>query len=239
MAPYYRRLDKAKAQETGSNFAANSRYIQQRIKDAWERDSKVIYPPVDVSAIQALSDWESELNPEEIRIMESLPKDFILGASRFIPYKQLDLVIQAGDIAQMPVVIAGSGPEEGYLREIAADARVPVIFVIEPRSALLYALFQRTAAYVFPPVEDFGIMPVEAMAAGSAVIANAIGGASESVRHDRSGWLVHDMNASTLATAISNITTLDQVAIKDHARQFSKERFVKEIRSWVTNDGGL
>ncbi len=114
----------------------------------------------------------------------------MLGASRFIPYKRLDLVIAVGERAGRPVVLAGRGPELERLRAVGAAASVPVHVVEGPSTALLRALYQTTDLFVFPAVEDFGIMPVEAMAAGAPVLAQALGGTAESVVPGLTGALI-------------------------------------------------
>lgn len=155
----FKPLDKKRAHETTS-FAANSEFTRERIRRAWDVDATVIYPPVDVERILAGGEWRDHVTREdELDVLEALPSNFLLGASRFVPYKRLDLVIEAGEATGLPVVIAGRGPEEASLRSRAASARIPVTFVISPSDELLFALYQTCAAYVFPAVEDFGIMP--------------------------------------------------------------------------------
>ena len=95
-----------------------------------------------------------------------------------MPYKNLTRVIEAGEAVGLPVVLAGSGPEEPVLREVAARASTDVTFVPGPSDAMLFSLYQSATAFIFPAVEDFGIMPVEAMACGTPVIAYEVGGAS-------------------------------------------------------------
>lgn len=237
LSPFFRVVDRRRAQDPTVEIAANSNFVRARIASSWGRDSKVIYPPVDVTFIQSVPNWRDELDPAETSIMDGLPAEFVLGASRFIPYKRLDLVIQAASAAGVPVVIAGSGPSEAALRELASKTPVQVIFVIEPSSKLLYALYQAALAFVFPPIEDFGIMPVEAMAAGAPVIANNAGGASESVIHGQTGLLVHEMTPQNVAVAISQVAGMDKAGIRLHATNFSRERFVSEIRAWVGGQG--
>ena len=133
-----------------------------------------------MAPIQQVADWSTRLTDVESQQLVALLDGFVLGASRFIPYKQLELVLLTGEASGRPVVLAGDGPEEQRLRELAEAARVPVHFVIAPSTPLLYALYQRCAVFVFPALEDFGIMPVEAMAAGAAVVARSEGGTAES-----------------------------------------------------------
>lgn len=232
-SPLLRKLDRARAKDTQVEFAANSQFVRERIQTAWGREAKVIYPPVDVAAIQSVKDWSTEVTEEERDELKRLPANFVLGASRFIPYKQLDLVVRAGESAGLPVVIAGSGPDEAALRDLASVATVPVYLFVNPSTAMLYALYQASMVYIFPAVEDFGIMPVEAMATGVPVIANAVGGAAESVLHEVTGMLIEDMTPSNVATAISYVAAMDREVIRHHARNFSKERFLREIHDWV------
>ncbi|MEW9872763.1 glycosyltransferase [Arthrobacter sp. HS15c] len=224
-------LDRHRAQEA-TDIAANSEFVRDRIKRSWGRDARVIYPPVDVEEIQAVSNWEAELNADEARKLSHLPAGFLLGASRFIPYKRLDLVIRAGELTGMPVVIAGSGPEEQRLRTLAASAKVDVHFVIRPSTALLRALYQRSSLYIFPAVEDFGIMPVESIACGTAVAANRIGGASESVIDGVTGAHFDVDDEDSLRKSILIALELDRSKIKSYAAPFSKQRFQAEIITW-------
>lgn len=234
-APILRLIDRKAAQDPSVEFAANSDFVRKRIQSAWGREARVIYPPVDVTQIQSVEDWRAELSAEEQAMLGQLPKNFILGASRFIPYKRLDLVIRAGELAGIPVVIAGSGPEEASLRRLASESGNHVAFIIQPRAEMLYALYQACRVFVFPPIEDFGIMPVEAMATGAPVIANSKGGAAESVVDYVTGVLVQDMNAESIAAAIQTTERIDRQAVRSHARRFSRERFLNEIQSWIAS----
>ncbi len=225
-------LDRGRAQEPVA-IAANSEFVRQRIQKAWNRDATVIYPPVDVERIRAVVDWRAELPDAGLALLESLPKEFILGASRFIPYKRLDLVIEAGQAAKLPVVIAGRGPEEERLRALAATMSVPVHFVISPPDALLYALYQKALAYVFPAIEDFGIMPVEAIAAGCPVVCLSLGGAAESVVPGTSGVVVERADAATLAQAIALAALLPRESLPSAVERFSAARFAHSLEEWM------
>lgn len=225
-------LDRLRASEA-AEIAANSYFVQQRIKKAWGRESEVIYPPVDVEEIRAVDDWYKKLDKFEKSIVEELPEKFLLGASRFIPYKRLDLVIRAGELTGLPVVLAGAGNEEGNLREQAHKASVAVRFVGSPSDALLRTLYQRAAVYVFPPVEDFGIMPVECMAAGTPVVSNRRGGAGESVVDGVTGAHFEPDDDLSLLQAIELALTLDRSKISETTLRFSRARFDSEIQNWT------
>jgi glycosyltransferase involved in cell wall biosynthesis len=228
----FKPLDRRRAHE-GTSYAANSEFVRERIAATWEVDSRVIHPPVDVAGIQAHADWAEQLSGEDRAQLDALPAEFALGASRFIPYKRLDTVIRTGEVLGLPVVLAGKGPELDRLRVLAADATVPVHFVLAPSGPLLWALYQRASLYVFPAVEDFGIMPVEAMAAGAAVLAPGVGGTAETVVDGVTGALVDfasDTEIGAAAARAMSTTAADRVA---HARTFGLDRFVGDIREWV------
>ena len=233
ISPSLRSLDRRRAQES-YRVAANSEYVRKRIQVAWNRDSEVIYPPVDVARIQSVASWADELTTEERVVLERIPRPFVLGASRFIPYKRLDLVIKAGEAVELPVVLAGAGPEERRLREQAAEATVPVHFVHQPGDALLYALYEAASVFVFPAVEDFGIMPVEAMAVGTPVVTLAAGGASETVVDGTTGAHVPvDAGSKDFELAVARAFNVDPEACRHRARAFSGDRFAHELRAWT------
>ncbi|WP_375390350.1 glycosyltransferase, partial [uncultured Amnibacterium sp.] len=225
-------IDRFRAHEATS-IAANSDYVRERIKKAWGRDAQVIHPPVDVERIQAVDDWAAVLQQDERTVLDGLPEQFLLGASRFIGYKRLDLVIRAGEASGLPVVLAGGGPERDALLAEAASATVPVHIVDEPEDALLYALYQRASVFVFPAVEDFGMMPVEAMACGTPVIGNALGGVRESVVPGLSGCLLEEFDASSLRRAVQEAGRLDRAIIRSYATSFSVSAFQVRVRAWL------
>ncbi|MFZ3417158.1 glycosyltransferase [Arthrobacter sp. 3Tela_A] len=225
-------LDRRRAREATS-IAANSAFVSERIARTWGLESRVIYPPVDTSELQAVADWSARLGASDAAQMESLPDAYVLGASRFIPYKRLDLVIRAGEAAGIPVVLAGSGPLLAELRNQASTASVPVTIIEDPSDSLIRCLFQKALVYVFPAVEDFGIMPVESMALGTPVVANAVGGASESVISGLTGSLLEGESSTQLAVAVEAAARLDELDCKERAKVFSKERFQTEIYDWV------
>ncbi len=230
-------VDRARAQEL-SAIAANSRFVAERIRESWGRDSEVIYPPVDVGDFAG--DTPSDLSPEDESLLRGLPSDYLLGASRFVPYKRLDLAIRAGLASGVPVVLAGEGSDETRLRALASDHGSLVTFVPRPTFALLRELYRRARALVFAPIEDFGIMPVEAMATGTPVIANSIGGAAETVLHGRTGALVTDWTESELRAAVDLISTLDRNACATRAWDFDRAVFARRMTDWVvacTNAG--
>lgn len=150
-----------------------------------------------------------------------------------VPYKALDRVIRAGELAGRPVVLAGGGPDEARLRALAARASVPVHLLGRVSDALLYALYERCAAFVFPPVEDFGIMPVEAMAASAPVVCHTVGGAKESLAAAGVGASADMADDDDLARAVSSVLADGRRVPAGTMAPFSRERFVDEIRAFV------
>lgn len=233
ISPPLRAIDRYRAREAYS-IAAISQFVRERIAVTWQRDSVVIYPPVDVERIQSKR-WADHVVGPEATILDALPDTFLLGASRFIPYKRLDLVIEAGESCDVPVVLAGSGPMRSEIFSLAARASVPVTIVDAPSNALLFALYERALAYVFLAVEDFGITPVEAMAAGSTIIARNVGGATETVQDGRTGVLLDSLDRSSLRGAVERAASLDSEAAKQRAKDFSVERFTRELKKWMSD----
>ena len=224
-----------RATDARVSYAANSAYIRERIRRSWDQDATVIYPPVDVERIRGVARWSDALSADESALLERLPVEgFVLGASRLVSYKRLDLVIDVGERLEMPVVIAGSGPDEPVLKSHAAGARVPVIFTGHVTDEQLYALYQSAALYVFMAVEDFGIMPVEAMAAGTPVIVSEVGGAAESVAHTGGGIAVSgDVSIDEMARAAEKAMTLDPDCFADRTGAFSRESFARAVAAWT------
>jgi glycosyltransferase involved in cell wall biosynthesis len=227
------RLDRSRAQEAQA-IAANSEFVRKRIQDCWHRDSVVIHPPVDVQAFA--DDPAGHLTAEEEQTLAALPDTFLLGASRFIPYKRLDLVVALGVASDTPVVLAGDGPSLPELQALADQHPGQVTFVIKPSRALLSSLYRRALAYVFPAIEDFGIMPVEAMATGTPVIARDFGGAAESVVHGVTGVHLGDFTGQAGKEAVALAATLRPEDAIARAWQFDKSVFRSSLRTWVDTE---
>lgn len=228
-----RPLDRKRAAEPRA-IAANSEFVRERIRRDWHRDdSVVIYPPVDVAKIRVEADWRERLSASEAEVSDRLPDGFILGASRFVPYKRLDDVIRVAASLGRPVVIAGSGTEKEHLRAVAQETDARVTFILKPSNELLYTLYQRCSAYVFPAIEDFGIMPVEAMAAGARVVVGPIGGAAESVGYSGCGVVAERDTIASLSEATAQAIAADLTTKRDVEDIFGKQRFIDQIHDWM------
>lgn len=232
VSPAFRALDRKMAREH-VNVAANSEFVRARIRDCWGIDADVIYPPVDVAKIQRVGEWSGELADNDAVVFATLPERFILGASRFVPYKRLDAVLELACAAGEAVVIAGSGPDEGRLRHLADDLGVNAIFVVNPSDRLLFALYQKASVFVFPAVEDFGIMPVEAMAAGTPVLVNRVGGAAESVLDGRTGAHFDLDDVKSAVASLRDAMDISPAACEARASEFSNAVFHGRLRNWM------
>lgn len=175
---HFQRLDR-RGIHSDVNYVGISEFVATRMRDSWRVDARVLYPPVDTSRISAVPDWSTRLEPQERELLDTLPQEFVLGASRLIEYKRLDVAMQVGESLGLPVVIAGDGPYAVQLRALAKTMRVPVHFVGRVSDAALYTLYQRAQLFVFMAIEDFGIMPIEAMALGSRALVRDVGGTRE------------------------------------------------------------
>lgn len=195
-------------------FIANSRYIANRIKKYYRRDSTVIYPPVCVERFQPAS-------PDNI-------KDYFLFVSRLIDYKRCDLVIETFNELGLPLKIIGRGP----LKEsLVYQAKGNIEFLGYLKDEDMKKYYAEAKAFVFAAEEDFGIVPVEAMASGRPVIAFSKGGASESVIDGVTGILFDEQTKESLSKAVARFqeSSFDPIKIRDHAERFSSQRFQKEF----------
>ena len=204
------------------DFAAISEAVSSRIEQIYGRTARVIHPPV-------ATDFFTP-DPTVAR------GNFVLAVSRMVPYKRLDLAIHACRLAGVPLVLAGTGPHEGELRELAAGMGHPVEFVISPDDAALRTLYRTCRALIFPPEEDFGIVPVEAQACGTPVVALARGGSLDTVLDGRTGVLVEEQRAEEFAEALKQALQEGHFQPDDcrqNAERFSERLFRNRFRAWV------
>jgi glycosyltransferase involved in cell wall biosynthesis len=204
-----------------TSYAADSVEVASRIRRFWHRDSVVIYPPVD-------TEWFTPAPTSA-----STTPNGLLSVGRFIGYKRHDFAIAVAEASNTPLVIAGSGPLEADLRRQAAAASVPVEFVISPDQQRLRELYRQAEAFVFAAHEDFGLVPIEAQACGTPVVAYAAGGALETVTDGVVGALVADLDPQQFADRLADVRRLDRADVSRHAQRFSRARFRAEVRDWV------
>lgn len=209
------------------DFACNSSAVRARIQQFYDRDARVIHPPVDIDFFTP--------NP-----VEGQGRDFALALSRFVPYKRLDVAIEAVARLGIPLVVAGSGPEEWNLRALATRHESLIRFEIAPSDSRLRELYRRAICLVFPANEDFGIVAVEAQACGTPVIALNRGGAVDTVIDGKTGVLVDEQTIEAFAEALSSLMNAGFSAkeCRANAERFATSRFVAQIREWVTSATG-
>jgi glycosyltransferase involved in cell wall biosynthesis len=193
---------------------ANSETVRRRINRLWGRDAEVIYPPVDVEGIQP-SDRDD---------------GYMLIAARMLAYRRLDLAVQAANKLDRELILVGEGPERKRLEALAGPT---VRFMDRVSRHVLVELMRRCHAYLVPGIEDFGIAPVEAMAAGKPVVAFGRGGAAESVIDGRTGVLFDEQSPESFADAIDRLdtTTFDQSVIRSRAEEFGTSVFLAKWRA--------
>lgn len=198
-------------------FIANSKFIASRIKKYYGRESVVIYPPVNVS----------QFGPAKLQ-----KEDYFVIVGRLRPYKRVDLVIKAFNQLGLPLKVIGSGEE---LVRLQALAKPNVEFLGELPDGQRNDILQRAKAFIHPQEEDFGIAAVEAMAAGTPVIAYAGGGALETVVDGLSGTFFAEQTWESLVDAVLrfDFKKFDPVAIQTYAQKFSLERFLKEMSEYI------
>jgi glycosyltransferase involved in cell wall biosynthesis len=200
-------------------YFANSRYVAGRIARYYNRHATVLHPPVNTTFF----------TPET-----RTPSSTFLVVSALVPYKRLDLVVDAATRAALPLTIVGDGPDRARL-EARAGRTVQFAGAVEGEA--LRAHYRAARAVLLPGEEDFGIAPVEAMACGRPVIALGRGGALETVIPGVTGVLVEEASVEAFAAAMTSFdpVAFDCAAIRRHAEAFSTERFDREFRTAVTS----
>jgi len=213
----YLRMWDREASYRVDEFWAISDFISQRIKKYYGRDSKLVYPPVDVSKFY--------LQPTTYNL-----QSYFLMAGRLVAYKRFDLGVKAFNKLGFPLKIVGTGPELKKLKKIAKDNIDFLGLVSDDRLADLYSKAQ---AIVFPQEEDFGIVPLEAMASGRPVIAFRSGGATETILKNKTGIFFDEQTIDSLAYAVKNFdpNKFDPVVCRQQAEKFDVSVFKQKVLS--------
>ena len=212
---YLRQWDRQAADRV-DYFIANSKLTQSRIKKYYRKDSVVIYPPVDVNRIKA----------------KKSHKDYFLIVSQLTPYKNIDIAVEAFNKLKIPLIIIGDGPERQRLEKLA-ESNVEIKGFLDDETTVEY--YQNCRGFVFAGSDDFGIAPVEAMAAGKPVLALREGGALETIIEGKTGEFFDAPIVELLADGVRRITekTYDTAYIRRHAEKFSTKRFIEEIKTYI------
>jgi glycosyltransferase involved in cell wall biosynthesis len=217
------RLWDARTANGVDQFVANSSFIARRIRKAYRRDARVVYPPVAIASFMPVADKE----------------DYYVAASRMVPYKRLDLVVAAfAQATHRRLVVAGDGPELGRLRSMATPN---VSFVGHQDRDGLARLLAKARAFVFAAEEDFGILPVEAQACGTPVIAYGRGGVLESLRgadsSEPTALFFAEQSAQAILAAVEEFERdpgrFRPEACRRNAERFAPDRFHREFRAVV------
>jgi len=213
---YVRIWDKEAALRVDA-FLANSSFVRDRIRKYYRVEAEVVHPPVNI---------------EFFSQVKRQPQDYYLAAGRHVAYKRFDLTIRAFNELGSRLVVAGEGPETVRLKAIAGPN---VFFRGRVSDSELRDLYAGAKALIFPQEEDFGIMAVEAMAAGCPVIAYRGGGALENLIEDKTGIFFDHERPGTLAKTVERFSKMkfDPQEIRRHAENFSKEVFKRKIQEHI------
>ena len=206
-----------KSAESVDRFVANSHFVRDRIKCVYGRDAEVVHPPVD-TAFFAEGRYAKE--------------DYYLFVGQLTAYKRPDLAAEACRKLGRRLVVVGDG---GMMRELRRGAGPQAEFRGKLSGEALRSCYARARALLFPGVEDFGIVPVEAMASGTPVIALKAGGALETVRDGETGLFFPEATADSLAEAITafEARVWDEARCRARAREFDAEVFRRKMRDVV------
>lgn len=216
MLPILKWWDK-RASKRVHHFIAISTEIQARIKRYYERESVIIYPPVDTARF-ALTD--------------EIPEDYFLVVSRLIPYKRIDLAVRAATQLGVRLKIAGKGRDLDRLKRLAGDTVEFLGYVSDDE---LPRLMARCQAFIFPGLEDFGITPVQAQAAGRPVIAYGGGGALDTVIPSVTGEHFSELTVESLMAVMRDFdaSRYDTQVIRAHAQKFDVSVFREQLLAFI------
>jgi glycosyltransferase involved in cell wall biosynthesis len=198
-------------------YLAISQYVARRIALYYNRQSTIVFPPVDTTFY----------TPGEATV-----GDYFLVVSALVPYKRVELAIAAARRAGVRLTIVGDGPERARLEAMADDH---VTFLGQCSNEEIRTLYRSAIATILPGEEDFGIVPVESQACGRPVVAPGIGGVLDTIIPDETGVLVASTTEEALADGLRHAATRswDGWRIRVHAEAFSRDRFAREIMTII------
>ncbi len=198
-------------------FIANSKFVKERIERIYKRDAKVIYPPVDISKFTLSLEKE----------------DFYLTASRLVPYKKTKLIVETfNKMPNRKLIVIGDGEE---LKNIKKIAKSNITILGYQKDNILISYMQRAKGFIYSAVEDFGIVPIEAMACGTPVIALNIGGTAETIIDEVTGIHFNRQNIESIIDAINRfeIINFNFKDISNYAKKFSTQRFKRDFKEYI------
>lgn len=211
---YLRKWDRRAGQKPHV-LLANSRHIAGKVKQYYNRDAEVVYPPVDLKTFY--------------RDKKIKKQGYFLAVGRLIHYKRFDLIIQAFNKLNLPLLVVGEGPELESLKQLTRSSKIH--FLPFATEADLRDLYNGAEALIFPQVEDFGLVAAEAQACGTPVIAFSQGGAREIICDGITGIFFHHQTVDDLVLAVKKflLSSFDESAIRNSAKRFSKAKFKNRI----------
>jgi len=219
----YLRLWDYSASKRPDKIIALSQQVQNRISKYYKIHSEVIYPPVKTSYDLTFPTKEK----------------YYLTISRLVPNKNIDLTIKCFNrfFRDRKLIIAGSGPEEKYLKKLASS-NPNIIFKGYVNESYKISLLSKAKAFIFAPNEDFGITPVEALACGTPVIAYKKGGALETIQTNITGVFFSELTITSHKEAIDKFDSIkfDTKRLVEHARRFDESFFRKKILTYINNE---
>lgn len=201
-------------------YISNSNYVAQRIKETYRREATTIHPNIDISHFELCEQKE----------------DFYLASSRLVAYKKIDIIIEAFN--RMPdkkLIVIGGGPNLKKYQELAKEN--VTVMGYQPFNTLKEKM-QKAKAFIFAADEDFGMIPIEAEACGTPVIAYGHGGSLETVSKGETGLFFHEQSPESIIKAVEDFESMGKVpfdykSCRKWAEGFSEERFKKEIKDFV------
>ena len=208
-----------KAAQRPDYLIANSSHTKEQIKKYYGRDSTVIHPPVDIERFKGHGKPAQE-------------RHGFVTAGRQTPYKKIDLAVEAATLLKVPLTVIGKGPDHRWLKKLASRN---VTFLTKVSDEEMPRHLGEAKAFIFPGIDDFGIIAVEAMAAGTPVIAYKAGGALDYVNKD-TGHFFNEQNPESLAKVMEgfNQRTFVHTTIAVQAAKFSPRNFQKEVRNFIS-----
>lgn len=211
-----RKWDYVAAQRPNA-IAANSTYTKQAIKKYYDRDAKVIFPPIDIERFKAAAGGTRH--------------GFVIGG-RQTPYKRVDLAVRACAKLNLPLTVIGNGPDHKRLKTMAGPS---ITFKTGLNDTQVAEEFKKAEAFIFPNVDDFGVVAVEALSAGTPVIAFKAGGAFDYVKPGKTGLFFNEQTVESLCQALEGFPgyhfSHDEIA--KSAEQFSTQEFKARFNAFV------
>lgn len=197
-----------------TRYVANSHTVQTRVREYYHRDADVVHSPVDIDRFT----------------VGTGSGDYFFIASRLLPYKRIDLAIEAADLARVKLLVAGDGPAMAQLRERARSSTTTLLGFVD--DAAINQLMGNAIAAIVPGEEDLGLVPIEAAAAGRPTVAYRAGGARETIIEGETGAFFDEPTAASLAEVLRDFDSrrYDARRLRTHAETFSPARFIERFR---------